>query len=129
MADQREVPGALRNWFVFHFVADMLFAVPLMIAPAWLLGLFGWEVIDPFTARLVGAALLAIGIESLLGRNATHPSFVTMLRLKVIWSASCTVGIFVTMIQGAAVMGWLIFAIFAGFHVVWLYWFLRLRRE
>ncbi len=52
----------LRTWFVIHFVADYLFALPLLIAPTWLLNLFGWQSIDPFTARLVGAALIGIFI-------------------------------------------------------------------
>ncbi len=125
--EDTRAPGALRRWFVFHFVADMLFAVPLMIAPHWFLGLFGWEVIDPFTARLVAAALFGIGIESLLGRNASAESFRTMLRLKIIWSSAAVVGILVTMLQGAPPLGWIIFAIFAGFNLLWIYWFIRLR--
>ena len=125
---EASVPRALRFWFVFHFVADIVFAIPLLVAPAWLLGLFGWEVVDPFTARLVGAALVGIGVESLLGRNASAESFLTMLRLKILWSLTATVAILVTMLEGAPPLGWLIFAIFAVFHVVWVYWFVRLRR-
>ncbi len=121
------VPKALRIWFVVHFVADMVFAIPLLLAPEWLLGLFGWEIIDPFTARLVGAALVGIGVESFLGRNAEVESFRTMLRLKILWSSAAVVGILITMIEGAPPLGWLIFAIFAGFNLVWVYWFVRLR--
>ena len=123
-----QVPGALRGWFVLHFVADIVFALPLLVAPAWLLGLFGWEVIDPFTARLVGAALVGIGVESLLGRNASAASFLTMLRLKILWSATATLAILVSMLEGAPLLGWVIFAIFAAFHLLWVYWFFRLRR-
>lgn len=127
-AQSAEVPPALRKWFVVHFAADMLFGIPLLFFPEWLLGLFGWEVIDPFTARLVGAALMAIGLESLLGRTASIPSFLTMLRLKIVWSATAVIGIGLTMFEGAPLTGWLIFAIFAAFHLLWVYWFVRMRR-
>ena len=126
-AQSTEVPPALRKWFVVHFAADMLFGIPLLFFPEWLMGLLGWEVIDPFTARLVGAALMAIGLESLLGRNASIQSFVTMLRLKIVWSAAALLGIGLTMFEGAPPTGWLIFVIFAAFHLVWIYWFVRLR--
>ena len=51
------VPRSLRFWFVTHFVVDFIFAIPLLIAPVWFLTTFGFENPDPFTARLVGAAL------------------------------------------------------------------------
>ena len=65
------VPRSLRFWFVVHFVVDFIFAVPLLLAPVWLMTLFGFESPDPFTGRLVGAALLGIGGESLLGWEGT----------------------------------------------------------
>lgn len=129
ISDPSEVPAALRGWFVVHFIADMLFAIPLLLAPAWLLGLFGWEVVDPFTARLVGAALVGIGVESWLGRKASAESFQTMLRLKILWSSAAVVGIFITMIEGAPPLGWAILAIFIGFNLLWIYWFIRLKRS
>lgn len=123
-----DVPAALRTWFVIHFVADILFAAPLLIAPVAFMQAFGWEAVDPITARLVGAALVGIGVESLLGRNKGVEAFLTMLRLKILWSGTATVGILVSMLQGAPTMGWAFFGIFAVFNGIWTYWFLRLRR-
>ena len=54
------VPQSLRFWFVIHFVFDFVLGVPLLVAPVWFLTLFGFENPDPFTARLVGAALLGM---------------------------------------------------------------------
>lgn len=123
------VPPMLRTWFVIHFWADILFALPLFIAPQAVLTLLGWTVVDPVTARLVAAALFGIGIESLIGRNASAGSFITMLNLKVIWSATATIGILWSMLEGAhdgALFAWLTFGIFAVFHVIWVYWRVRL---
>jgi len=81
---EKQVPGRLRVWFVIHFAVDMLFAIPLLFFPEILLPLLGWTVVDPITSRLVGAALLGIGGESLLGRNANKEVFLAMLNLKIL---------------------------------------------
>jgi hypothetical protein len=120
------VPRALRTWFVIHFAADMLFALPLLVAPAALLELFGWTVVDPVTSRLVGAALVGIGGESLLGRDKDISTFQTMLRLKMLWSGVATLGFVVSIAQGAPWGAWVFLAIFAGFCGVWTYWYGRL---
>ncbi|HAN30008.1 MAG TPA: hypothetical protein DCQ06_00285 [Myxococcales bacterium] len=126
------VPAALRSWFVVHFVADMLFALPLFFAPEQALTLVGWLAVDPITTRLVGAALFGIGIESYLGRNADRDRFRGMLNLKVIWSATASIGIAWSMFEGAhdrPVAGWLFLATFVAFHALWVYWRIRLGRS
>jgi hypothetical protein len=56
------VPPSARTWFVIHFVADVLFAVPLFFFPETTLSLLGWTDVDPAATRLVAAALFGIGI-------------------------------------------------------------------
>jgi len=121
------VPRALRAWFVVHFVADWLFAVPLLLMPVAFGSLLGFTQTDPVTARLVGAALVGIGTESLLCRNEGVERYRTMLRLKVLWSSTATVGLVVSALQGAAPMTWGLAAIFAWFCGLWSFWSLRLR--
>ena len=120
-----EVPGALRVWFVIHFVVDIVFALPLMVAPELLLGGLGWQNIDPFAARLVAAALFGIGIESLLARNSRPEVFKGMLNLKIIWSFSAVVGIAISMVSAGAerpLFSWLLLGTFVAFNFIWLYW-------
>lgn len=122
------VPQSLRFWFVIHFVLDFIFAIPLLIAPVWLLTLFGFETADPFTARLVGAALLGIGGESLLGWNGTIEAFRAMLNLKIIWSLAAIVGIILTLvITGGPLMAYVILLLFAAFSGLWMYYRFLLR--
>jgi len=122
------VPNNLRQWFVVHFAVDIIFAIPLLIAPVAFLTLLGWETVDPLATRLVGAALLAIGVESLLGRNAGVESFKGMLNLKLIWSGAASIGILVTMVTvGGPAAGWLLLLTFVAFHLLWLYYRLQLR--
>jgi len=131
MSNNAEVPGALRVWFVIHFAVDLVFALPLMVAPELLLRGLGWQSIDPFTARLVAAALFGIGIESLLARNSRPEVFRGMLNLKIIWSLSAVVGIAISMVSAGAMrppFSWLLLGIFVVFNFVWLYWRRRIGR-
>ncbi len=114
------VPRSLRIWFVIHFVADLTFAVPLFLAPVATLRLLGWVDVDPVATRLVAAALFAIGIQSLRGRNDDLSAFRSMIGLKTIWSGTATLGLLWGQLEGGPKVGWAILAIFAGFHMVWM---------
>ena len=123
----KSVPNSLRIWFVIHFVADVLFGLPLLLFPRWLLPLFGWGTYDPIMTRLVGAALMGIGIESLLGRNANTETFRAMLNLKVIWASSALFAIGAGIVEGAALTAWLFLAIFFVFWCVWVTYRVKLK--
>ena len=127
MNKHSSIPSSLRTWFVIHFIIDIIFAIPLLIAPAFTLGLLGWETIDPAITRLVGAALMGIGIESFLGRNAGVEVFKGMLNLKLIWSSSAVFGIGLSLFEGAPVMAWGFLVIFGVFFFIWLRYRLMLK--
>jgi hypothetical protein len=127
MNQDHAVPQSLQTWFVIHFVVDILFALPLLLFPRTLLMLLGWTTYDPMTARLVGAALMGIGVESLLGRNASAETFRAMLDLKIIWSSSAIFAISAALYEGAPAMGWAFLAIFVLFWIVWVTYRLKLR--
>jgi len=94
-----QIPTSLRRWFVIHFVADMLFGLPLLFAPAWTLQLMGFAVGNLYTARLVGAALIGIGGTSLLVKNKGIQTYQAMLTLKILWSLSAIVGLFLSLLE------------------------------
>ncbi len=124
------VSKSLHTWFVIHFIADYLFAIPLLIAPNWFLGLFGWPSFAPFSARLVGAALIGIGGASWTERNASVETFRSMLNLKLLWASAAIIGMSVTMLGGSyPLIGWGIVAIFVAFFFIWLYYRLQLGKE
>jgi hypothetical protein len=114
------VPRSLRTWFTIHFVVDVLFAFPLMIAPMAFLKALGWSVIDPFTARLVGAALAGIGGASFLSRNEDVSVFRALLNLKIIWSITALIGMIVTLVSGAPQIGWGVVSLYLLFGIVWI---------
>ncbi len=118
----KHVPTSLRTWFIIHFIADLLFAIPLIIFPTVFLSWLGWTAVDPVTARLVGAALIGIGGESWLARDASLAVYRGMLRLKLLWSGAAILGFGLSLYQGAPLATWLFFGIFAIFFLVWAYW-------
>jgi hypothetical protein len=123
----RDVPKSLRVWFVVHFAVDIIVAIPLLLMPELLMPLLGWSVVDPITTRLVGAALLAIGVESLLGRNASRDVFKAMLNLKILWAAGAVAAIGLGIDAGGPMLAWIILAIFAAFLGLWIYYRIALR--
>ena len=123
----KQVPSSLRTWFVIHFIVDYLFATPLFIAPTWFLSLLGFTVIDPVTARLVAAALFAVGGISLLSRNESVNIYNSLLKLKIIWSVSAIAGLLLSLWQGAPVLLWPIVLVFMLFCGIWSYYLWKLR--
>ena len=119
------VPTALRTWFVIHFVTDLVFAFPLMLAPVKMLSLFGWQTVDPYTVRMAAAALFGIGIQSYLERHAGAEAFRSLLNQKIIWSSAVVVGLVLSLAeraQGNPPFAWLVLLIFVGFNLLWVYW-------
>ena len=124
------ISKGLRTWFVIHFAIDIVFAILLLVAPAAFLTFLGWTAVDPYAARLVGAALMGIGIESYLGRNAGVEAFQGMLNLKIIWSTTAIAGTLLTMMTGYQPWGaWLLLATIIPFNILWIYHRLQLRRN
>lgn len=122
------VPQTLKTWFVVHFAADVLFALPLFVAPRWFLTTLGWTEVDPLATRLVAAALFGIGIQSLVGRNERVETYRAMLNLKIIWSATATIGLIWSQLTGGPALGWAFVLIFGAFNVVWTTYRFRLGR-
>jgi hypothetical protein len=123
-----DVPRTLRAWFVADALVDLTAGLPLLAAPELVLRRLGWTCIDPVSARLVGAALLAIGGQSFLGRDAGVDVYRAMLRLKLIWSFVAALSLFVGVGAGAPTAAWALLSIFIGFAGVWLHHAIRFRQ-
>lgn len=123
-----ELPSSLRAWFVGHFIVDLMLAIPLLFFPETALSQVGWTSVDPVATRLVGAALLAIGGQSFLGRNAGADVYRAMLRLKVIWSTAAVFGLLAAIAAGAPTAAWAFLAMFVAFLGVWAHYAIRLKQ-
>jgi len=123
-----DVPDALRTWFVIHFVVDLVVGVPLLIAPAAVLGAFGWSPLDPGATRLVAAALLAIGLSSYRVRGEGIEVFRAFLSLKIIWSLLAIFALFAAIGGGAPSVAWVFLFTFLIFLGVWTHYAIVFRR-
>ena len=128
-SNQSDVPKSLRFWFVVHFCVDMIFAIPLLFYPEKPMVLLGWSAIDPIMPRLVGAALLGIGLESFLGRKSSREVYNRMLSLKIIWSSGAIIAIGLGIAAGGPQSAWLFLGIFVAFWGVWIHYRLLLSRR
>lgn len=112
-------PG-LKVWFKIHFFIDILFAIPLMIAPVLTLQLFGFTQITPLLARLVAAVLVSIGVTSLFTK--TKEQFEIILTLKIIWSVMAIIGLLWSLAEEAPASMWVIVMVFILFSGVWMHY-------
>ena len=121
----KKVSKSLKNWFLVHFLVDLIIAIPLIFFPSIILSLFGIVYSEQVTARLVGAALLWIGGTSFFVYNKTKESFDTLLTLKIIWSISAIVALTMSLFNGAPLRILLVLIIFAFFSLIWIYYKLK----
>ena len=124
-----EVPPSLRLWFMVHAAVDLVAGLPLLVAPATVLGQIGWTCVDPVAPRLVAAALLGIGGQSFLMRNAGVDAYRAVLGLKVIWSAAAVLALVIAIGAGAPPAAWAFLCIFIVFAGIWSHHAIRFRQH
>ncbi len=123
------IPTGLQRWFVAHFIIDILFAVPLILFPAQLLQVLGFETTNLILARLIGAALMSIGGVSLAMHKKDISAYLPMLQLKLIWSSSAIVAIILSLNDTGTTTKWFLLAIFIVFFLVWGYYYKQLSKK
>jgi len=120
-----DVPAGLHRAFMFHAIIDLLFGLPLMIAPEKTLRWMGWDgPVDPVASRIAAAALLA-GTGYFV-KQLSLDEHKLMLDLKLIWSSAAIIGLGLSLWEGAEKAAWLPLGIFTSFWAMWVYWKRRL---
>ena len=123
-----DVPASLRRWFVAHSAVDVALGLPLLFAPALLLGPLGWSRVDEASTRLVGAAMVAIGAQSFIGRHAGVAVYQAMLNLKLIWSFAAIFGLSVAIARGAPPAAFAFLSAFIALAGVWSHYRIRFKQ-
>jgi len=123
------IPTGLRHWFVAHFIIDILFAVPLILFPALLLQVLGFETTNVLLARLIGAALVGIGGVSFIMHKKDISEYRAMLQLKLLWSGTAIIAIILSLNDTGTSTKWVLLAIFLAFFLVWGYYFRQLSKK
>lgn len=115
----KKVSKNLKAWFLVHFGVDMLIGIPLLMAPVELVNAFGLQMTDTYMARIVGAALIAIGMTSAIVQDEGEEVFMVMLKLKMLWSGFAIVGMLFALAAGESQVLWIFIGIFAFFFHLW----------
>ena len=90
-----------RHWFRVEAVAYLLIGLPLLVAPEVFLSALGWQVVDPATSRLLGAALFAMGVQVFVGRNGDEATCRRLLDFDLLWAGAGCIATLVAIAQGA----------------------------
>jgi hypothetical protein len=126
------MPGspALRIWLILSFIVDMIFGIPLLLVPHDIAAVFQFEDQGLFVLRLIGAALIGIGMGSVLvvGERGQRGGFEAIVNLKLVWTIFSVIGIGLSISDGAPKSAWLFFAIFCVFAIGWIYHAVQLRK-
>jgi hypothetical protein len=123
-----ELPRPLRTAFLANAAVHVLAALPLLAAPTSTLQRLGWTAVDPVSARLVGAALLAIGGAAFFARDAGAEVTRALLRLNLLWSSAAAFALFAGIAAGAPPAAWAFLSIFIVMTGVWLHHTIRFRQ-
>ena len=123
-----EIPASLRHWFIAHAALHVVCGLPLLVCPELLLPRVGWTVVDPAMSRLVGAALLAIGVQAWRSRNAGLDVYRALLGLNVVWSAMVIVGMAVAIGHGAPSAAFVVMSASLALCGVWSHHAIRFRQ-
>lgn len=121
----------LRVWLILSFIVDMLFGVPLLLVPHDIAAVFGFVDQGVFVLRLLGAALIGLGVGSMLvcREREEWAGFEAIVRLKIVWTVLSLIAILWSIFDGAPKSAWIFFDIFLVFAIGWIYFGWKLRKQ
>jgi hypothetical protein len=123
-----DIPPSLRTWFFVHFLVDVVLGIPLLIAPELVLPRLGFGVVDGVAPRLLGAALIAIGLQALRSRQADRATCRAFLALELVWSVAAMTGMIIAIGTGAPSVTWAILSAFVASTGVSGHYAIRLKQ-
>ena len=67
-----QLSQGLKTTFLVHFIAALIFGLGYLLIPVAVGKIYGMNVQEPETYRLLGAAMLGFGVSSWLAYKATN---------------------------------------------------------
>lgn len=115
----------LKALFLVHFIAALIFGLPLLLVPAAFMGVLGVRLTDPEAFRLVGAAVLSVGASSWYSYKAAEWEKVKIVvQTEIVWTVLAALAILYGLLfAGTASALWLNAVIMAGFAVAFIYYY------
>ncbi len=119
-----DVPASLRLWLMGHALGCWAAAVPLLVAPQWLLGGSAGAVVP----RIFGAGLIVVGTASWRVRHFGMAAHRVITRMNLFVAAGATVAFLFAIGRGAPSRAFALLATYVALTGVWSYYVIRLRQ-
>ncbi len=121
----------LKLTFLLHAIVSLAFGSVMYLVPTWFATIIQWAPADPVMTAFMGAALLALGVSSLLGYRAEHWEDVRILvMLEVVFTVTGTLAaVYYLLIGSAPLFAWVPAILWGVFAVVWIVQYLLAMRS
>ena len=109
----------LKTTFLIHFIVALLFGLSFLLIPIAVGNLYGLNVQEPDTYRLLGAAMLGFAVSSWLAYGATDwESVRIVVVMEMVWTVLGTlVMLYALLIAGFPALGWINAVVLAAFAI------------
>ena len=123
----KPLSSGLKNLFIVHAVAAIIFGLLFLIYPALWVNLAGRIIISNELWRLLGAAVFTFGVSSWLGFKAkSWESVRIVVLMEGVWCTLATVILLYYLIRWQfPTLYWANTVIFAGFALAFVYFYIK----
>ena len=123
---EKKISNGLKYMFLFHFIVGVVFGLTYLLIPDTWANMVQWPLKETFPYRLLGAALIGIGVSSWLAfKNKIWESVKIVVIMEIVWCGLGTVVMLWGMFTlGLPPIGWLntvlmaFFAVAFGFFLI-----------
>lgn len=114
--------NGLKLTFLIHALVALVIGLPLLIAPGRFVDLVGWMPVEPILARILGAALLALGWGSFrVWQSADKELAAVLIQVEAVFAVLAGVGVLRhLLIANYPVTVWVALLVFAAFAIAWI---------
>ena len=123
----KPISSGLKITFLLHFIVALIFGVLMLFLPQVWGNLAGVWIVSHELYRLVGAAILAFGLSSLLAYRASQWESVRIVVLtEIFWTAMAAgITLYYLVRWYFPPLYWVTAILMAGFSVAFIYFYLK----
>ena len=117
--------SGLKTTFLIHAPVSLLFGIVFYFVPGIWADLVNWTPYDENITRLLGAAVLAIGVMSWLAYRAdTWEEVRIPVQFEIVFTVSgALIGLYAYFVSGAPLFIWVPIIVMVVFGVLWIYFY------
>lgn len=112
----------LKTLFLVHAIIGFVLGAVLYLAPGTWAAMVNWTPFDPTLTQVYGAALLALGLSSVLAYRATRWEEVRIIvQMEIAYTVlGALISLYGALVTGAPAFIWVSVVLFAALAVAWI---------